>query len=171
MQQLVNRPNDAELHTRLGQTLEAHGIILTESIEESVARRLDRAEESRSLHESSRTPPEAASQCDRAIDQYWKVTQLLPENFAPRRYALALALQKKGDDKTAIAEFDWALKVRPSDPDATLGRATSLDKAGRTDEAVSGIPPVSRACGRPQARPTGSRARLAVLGQANPQVK
>ena len=71
----------------------------------------------------------------RSIDQYREAARLRPRDYEVLN-ALGLALQKKGDDEAAVAEFTKARRANPAAPGAVLGLATSLEKVGRVDEAI-----------------------------------
>ena len=84
--------------------------------------------------------------------------------------SLGQTLQKKGDDQSAVTEFDRALHLNPSLSPASLGRATSLEKAGRVDEAIAEFRHFL------ELAPTGPDAErvkghLALLTRGRPQVK
>jgi tetratricopeptide (TPR) repeat protein len=72
---------------------------------------------------------------DRAVDEYREAARLQPKYYAAQ-LALALALQKKSDDKTAIPEFEKARKLGPNEAAVPLGLGASLEKVGRTADAV-----------------------------------
>jgi tetratricopeptide (TPR) repeat protein len=73
-------------------------------------------------------------QWGRATDQYREAVLLTPKDYAAQ-YALAVALQRKGDDELAVTEFKKARRLKP-DPLIALGMGASLERLGRKDEAV-----------------------------------
>ena len=130
---LASTPNDAG-------TLNALGLLLQKMGEnEDALARFERA-----IALEPRTPAfrmnfanlaAALGQWGRAIDQY-RETLLLARQDYPAQYALAIALQRKGDDELAIAEFTKARHLKPGQALIALGLAASLERIGRKDEAI-----------------------------------
>jgi Flp pilus assembly protein TadD len=63
------------------------------------------------------------------------VARLQPDDYAGR-YSLALALQRKGDDDAAVAEFQKAVALDPGDPNIHLALGVSLERVRRISDAV-----------------------------------
>ena len=92
----------------------------------------------------------------------------------PRDYesltALGQTLQKKNDDQAAVVEFQKARRINPAGAAASLGLATSLEKVGRTDDALKEF----RLYLEIQPTPADVekvRAHIALLSRSTPQVK
>ena len=59
---------------------------------------------------------------------------MFPTDYATQ-FNLAMALQKKGDDREAIPEFEKAIALAPGEPSFHLALGNSLAKAGRLTDA------------------------------------
>jgi Tfp pilus assembly protein PilF len=130
---LARTPNDAATLNALGLLLEKMGQ------NDDALTRFERA-----IALEPRTPAfrmnfanlaAALGQWGRAIDQYRETLLLARQDYAAQ-YALAIALQRKGDDELAIAEFTKARRLKQGEPAIALGLAASLERIGRKDEAV-----------------------------------
>jgi Flp pilus assembly protein TadD len=57
--------------------------------------------------------------------------------YGPAHNNLGVICLKRGDLYSAAAEFEWARKLCPGLPDPRMNLALTLEKAGRTDEALA----------------------------------
>jgi Flp pilus assembly protein TadD len=55
----------------------------------------------------------------------------------PAHNNLGVIYLKRGDLYAAASEFEWARKLLPNHPDPKVNLAVTLERAGRTDEALS----------------------------------
>jgi len=164
---LANRPNDPDLHSKLGLTLERMGRL--PDAEKQFERAVALAPLEPAYRISLARTAAALGQWDRSVDQYRETVRLRPKDYDALT-ALGQTLQKKNDDQAAVVEFQKARRINPSGPAASLGLATSLEKVGRIDEAVKEFrlyldiePPPPDA--------DKVRAHLALLSRSKPQVK
>lgn len=58
--------------------------------------------------------------------------------FGPAHNNLGVLLLKQGKLYQAANEFEWARKLMPGHPDPRVNLAITLEKAGKTDEAIAG---------------------------------
>ena len=132
-QELLKRPDDADVLNRKGQVLERLGRVDEAAASFERAARL--APDTRSYHFNLARTANLLGQTDRAIAEYREVVRLQPDDYAAR-YTLAMALQKQGDDRSAIPEFEHAAAVAPGDPAVHLSLGVSLERLGRVSDAV-----------------------------------
>jgi Flp pilus assembly protein TadD len=132
-QQLIQRPDDADVLNRKGQALERLGEIgeAATCFERAVAL----APETRSYHLNLARVDAALGQADRAIAQYREVVRLQPDDYSAR-YTLGMSLHRIGDEEAAIPEFQKAAALGPAEPSFRLALGVSLERAGRLSEAV-----------------------------------
>jgi len=57
--------------------------------------------------------------------------------LGPAHNNLGVVYLKQGDLYAAAGEFEWARKLMPGSPDPRMNLALTLERAGRTDEALS----------------------------------
>lgn len=57
--------------------------------------------------------------------------------FGPAHNNLGVVFLDRGDLYSAAGEFEWARKLMPGSPDPRMNLALTLERAGRTDEALS----------------------------------
>jgi tetratricopeptide (TPR) repeat protein len=57
--------------------------------------------------------------------------------FGPAHNNLGVVYLDRGDLYAAAGEFEWARKLMPGSPDPRMNLALTLERAGRTDEALS----------------------------------
>jgi tetratricopeptide (TPR) repeat protein len=57
--------------------------------------------------------------------------------FGPAHNNLGVIHLKRGELYEAAEEFEWARKLMPGHPDPRVNLALTLEKAGRTDEAIA----------------------------------
>lgn len=166
-QKLGANANDPVLLNKLGEVLVRMG-----RIDEGAAR-FARAVALQPLEPAYRINLARAAgelgQTDRSIDQYREAGRLRPRDYDILN-ALGLALQKKGDDEAAVAEFTKARKANPAGPAAVLGLATSLEKVDRVDEAVDVFHQYLDMAPSP-GEVARIRAHLALLSRGRSQVK
>jgi Flp pilus assembly protein TadD len=55
----------------------------------------------------------------------------------PAHNDLGVLFLKRGDLYSAASEFEWARKLMPGHPDPRMNLALTLERAGRTDEALT----------------------------------
>jgi tetratricopeptide (TPR) repeat protein len=132
-QALVQRPDDPDALSKLGQVLVRLG-----KIDEAIPRfeRAAALQPDQWSHHFNLA--HAASQLllwDQAVAEYRRATALLPADYATQ-FDLALALHKKGDEAAAVPEFEKAIKLAPSEAKAHVSLAISLEKLGRVPDAV-----------------------------------
>lgn len=99
------------------------------------------AESARDSLKAQRLTQEAAAILDK--DQA-KAEKLLREAltadlyFGPAHNDLGVLFLKQGKLYEAASEFSWAQKLLPGLPDPRMNLALTLEKAGRTDDALAG---------------------------------
>lgn len=164
---LVSRPNDPELHNKLGQTLERMGRL--EDAEKQFSRAVSLAPLEPAYRINAARSAGALGHLDRSVDQYRESVRLRPRDYDTLT-ALGQTLQKKNDDYAAVVEFQKARRINPSGAAASLGLATSLEKVGRIDDALKefhlylDIQPTPADADK-------VRAHIALLSRSTPQVK
>ena len=57
--------------------------------------------------------------------------------FGPAHNDLGVIYLKRGDLFSAASEFEWAARLMPNHPDPRMNLALTLERAGRTEEALS----------------------------------
>lgn len=57
--------------------------------------------------------------------------------YAPAHNNLGVIFLKRSELYEAASEFEWARKLTPSHPDPRMNLALTLERAGRTDEALA----------------------------------
>src|ERR1043165_10254805 len=57
--------------------------------------------------------------------------------FGPAHHDLGVIYLKRGDLFSAASEFEWAARLMPNHPDPRMNLALTLERAGRTEEALS----------------------------------
>jgi Tfp pilus assembly protein PilF len=98
------------------------------------------AESDRDGNKAQHLTQEAAAIIDKDPD---KAEKLLREALTadlyhgPAHNDLGVILLKHGDLYGAASEFEWARKLMPGHPDPRMNLALTLERAGRTDEALS----------------------------------
>jgi tetratricopeptide (TPR) repeat protein len=75
---------------------------------------------------------EDSEHCDRALS----VERLSPRDLAATHVNRAIVRHRRGDLRAALADYDTALELEPSQPDAYLNRGLTLLRANRPAEAL-----------------------------------